>query len=82
MPDPPAVTGGNAITAAQTAACATEAQALRGAEESYQTLNGKFADLATLIQSDTIRAPSQALYVISSTDGFATYHLTGQHGCP
>jgi len=81
-PDSPAVASGNATTAAQTVACATESQALRTAEDSYHLLNGNYADLATLVRSDTIRAPAQALYAISSTDGFASYHLAGQHGCP
>jgi hypothetical protein len=80
--DSPAVASGGALDAAQTVACATTAQALRTAEDSYQVLNGHYADLPTLVQSGTLRAPSEELYRIESTDGFTTYHLVGEHGCP
>src|SRR4051794_3713461 len=62
-----------AIDAAQTVACATTAQTLRDAEESYRTLNGSYADLAMLVQSATIRAPQRDLYRIESSDGFTTF---------
>jgi hypothetical protein len=81
-PDSPAVASGNAVSSALTVACASQAQALRGAEDQYQTLNGKYADVATLVSSGTIRPLAKALYAISSTDGFATYQLKGQQGCP
>jgi hypothetical protein len=80
--DPPAVGSGGSVDAAQTVACAGAAQALRAAEEQYQVLNGKFADLPTLVAAGTIRPPSQDLYAVTSTDGFATYKLVGQAGCP
>jgi hypothetical protein len=80
--DPPALSGGGAVDAANTVACATAAQALRGAEEQYQALNGKFADLPTLISSGTIRNPDHDLYAIASTDGYATFTLVGKAGCP
>ena len=41
---------GGAPDAAQTVACATTAQSLRDAEETYQLLNGSYADLATLVR--------------------------------
>ena len=80
-PSPTTALGG-ALDAARTVACATTAQTLRDAEESYRTLNGSYVDLPTLIQSGTIRAPSEELYRIDSTNGFATFRLVGQHGCP
>ncbi len=80
--DSPAVASGNAVSSAQTVACASQAQALRAAEDQYRAVNDKYADVATLVSSGTIRALDQPLYTISSTDGFATYHLAGQHGCP
>lgn len=73
---------GGALDAARTVACATTAQTLRDAEESYRTINGSYADLPTLVQSGTIRAPSEDLYRIASTDGFSTFRLVGRHGCP
>jgi hypothetical protein len=73
---------GGAPDAAQTVACATTARSLRDAEESYRVLNGSYADLATLVQSGTIRAPAQDLYGIESGDGFTTFRLIGRHGCP
>lgn len=80
--DSPAVAAGGAIDAAQTVACATTAQALRTAEDTYQVLNGHYADLPTLVQSGTVRKPSAELYRIESTDGFTTYRLVGEHACP
>ncbi len=38
-------TGGDAVSAAQTVACAAESETLRTAEDTYQVLNGKYADL-------------------------------------
>ena len=78
----PTTAQGGPLDAARTVACATAAQTLRDAEESYRTLNGSYVDLPTLVQSATIRAPSEELYAIASTDGFATFRLVGQHGCP
>jgi hypothetical protein len=80
--DPPAVADGGAVDAAKTVACAGAAQALRGAEDQYQALNGTYADLPTLVAAGTIRQPSPDLYTITSTDGFATFKLVGQAGCP
>src|SRR3977135_3744093 len=80
-PSPTTALGG-ALDAARTVACATTAHTLRDPEESYRTLNGSYVDLPTLIQSGTIRAPSEELYRIDSTDGFATFRLVGRHGCP
>lgn len=80
--DAPAVSGGGAIAPADTVACATAAQTTRDAEESYHVLNGRYADLPTLVSSGTIRQPSTVLYTIESTDGFATFKLVGQAGCP
>ncbi len=82
VPESPTTAPGGPIDAARTVACATTAQSLRDAEESYRLLNGSYADLPTLIQSGTIRAPSEELYRIASTDGFATFRLVGEHGCP
>jgi hypothetical protein len=81
-PGSPTTGPGGPIDAARTVACATTAQTLRDAEETYRLLNGSYADLPTLIQSGTIRAPSEELYRIASTDGFATFRLVGEHGCP
>jgi hypothetical protein len=81
-PESPMTAEGGALDAARTVACATTAQTLRDAEESYRTLNGSYADLPTLVQSGTIRAPSEELYRLTSADGFATFRLVGQHGCP
>jgi hypothetical protein len=36
----------------------------------------------TLVASGTLRAQRQDLYRIESTDGFATFTLAGQAGCP
>ncbi len=81
--DPPgAASSGGAVDAAKTVACASAAQTLRGAEDQYQVLNGKYADLPTLVAAGSLRDPSQTLYAIASTDGFATYTLVGQSGCP
>jgi hypothetical protein len=80
--DAPVVAGGGAVDPAQTVACATTAQSLRTAEESYHVLNGVYADLPTLVSSGTIRQPSTVLYKIESTDGYATFKLVGQAGCP
>ena len=80
--DGPAVVSGGAVGAAETVACATTAQSLRGAEDAYQALIGRYADLATLAQSGTLRAPASALYTIESSDGFTTFRLVGRHGCP
>lgn len=81
-PTSPTTAQGGALDAARTVACATTAQTLRDAEETYRTLNGSYADLPTLVQSGTIRAPSTELYRITSTDGFSTFRLAGEHGCP
>ena len=81
--DPPdAASSGGAVDAANTVACASAAQALRSAEEQYQILNGKYADLPTLVAAKLLRAPGRTLYTIESTDGFATFTLVGQSGCP
>ena len=80
--DPAAVSGGGAVDPAKTVACATNAQSLRSAEDSYQALNGKYADLPTLVSAEIIHQPSTVLYTIESTDGFATFKLVGQAGCP
>jgi hypothetical protein len=77
-----ATAGGGAPDAAQTVACATTAQSLREAEESYKLLNGSYADLDTLVGSGTIRALAEDLYGIESSDGFTTFRLVGRHGCP
>jgi hypothetical protein len=71
-----------AIDAAETVACASTAQALRAAEDRYQVLNGHYADSATLVSSGTIRAEAKPRYRIESADGFTTYRLVGQNGCP
>ncbi|MGZ4756134.1 MAG: hypothetical protein ACXVKA_09930 [Acidimicrobiia bacterium] len=76
------VAGAGAVGPAMTVACATDAQALRTAEDTYQAVNNHYADLPTLIAAGTIRKPSENLYTITSTDGFVTYHLVGQNGCP
>ena len=81
-PDGAAPSGGNAVHAARTVACASASLALRTAEDTYQVSNGRYADLATLVSSGTIRAPSPSLYTITSTDSYATYRLVGQQGCP
>jgi hypothetical protein len=81
-PDGAAASGGNAVDAAHTVACASASQALRTAEDTYQATNGRYADLATLVSSGTIRPPSQSLYTIASSDSYATYRLVGQQGCP
>jgi hypothetical protein len=73
---------GGATDAAQTVVCATTAQTLRAAEESYRLLNGRYADLPTLIASGTIRAPAEDLYAIESDDGYTTFRLVGRPGCP
>ncbi len=73
---------GGAPDAAQTVACATTAQSLRDAEESYKLLNGSYADLDTLVGSGTIRAPAEDRYGIESSDGFTTFRLIGRNGCP
>jgi hypothetical protein len=81
--DPPGgASSGGAVAAANTVACATAAQALRSAEEQYQVLNGKYADLPTLVAAKILRAQTRPLYTIESTDGFATFTLVGQSGCP
>jgi hypothetical protein len=80
--NPPEVVAGGAIDAARTVACASAAQALRSAEDRYQVLNGKYADLPTLVAEQLVRTPDQSLYRIESTDGFATFTLVGQSGCP
>jgi hypothetical protein len=79
--DPEVVPSGG-VSAAQTVACATTAQALRTAEDAYKVLNGRYADLPTLVTAGMLRAPSTELYRIESTDGFATFRLVGEHGCP
>jgi hypothetical protein len=80
--NPPEVVAGGGIDAARTVECATTATALRGAEDNYKILNGKYADLATLVSSGSVRAPSSELYRIESSDGFATFRLVGENGCP
>ena len=80
--DGPAVVPSGGVSAAQTVACATTSEALRTAEDSYKVLNDHYADLPTLISAGMLRAPTTELYRIESTDGFATYHLVGEHGCP
>ncbi|MCI4355124.1 MAG: hypothetical protein L3K06_07150 [Thermoplasmata archaeon] len=80
--DSPVVAGGGAVDSAQTVACATTSQSLRTAEDTYQAVNNHYADLPTLIAAGTIRKPSKNLYTIASTDGFVSYHLVGQNGCP
>lgn len=78
----PTTATGGALDAARTVACATTAQTLRDAEESYRVLNGRYADIPTLVQSGSIRVPAEELYRVESSDGFVTYRLVGQHGCP
>jgi hypothetical protein len=80
--DAPGAAPGGAVEAANTAACATTAQILRDAEERYQVLNGTYADLPTLVAAGMVREPSESLYLIESTDGWATFTLVGQSGCP
>lgn len=82
-PDSPAVVAPTgAIDAAQTVACASTAQALRGAEDNFQALNGHYADYPTLVSGGIIRAAANPLYRIESVDGYETYKLVGQNGCP
>ncbi len=80
--DPPAVAPTGAIDAAHTVACATASESLRTAEDGYKILNGKYADLPTLVSSGTLRQPSVPLYRIESSDGYQTFKLVGQQGCP
>ena len=67
--------------AARTAACATEAQSLRDAEEQYHALHDRYADVATLVADQAVVRAS-TLYRVDSGDGFATYRLVGLTGCP
>lgn len=80
--EPPQVQAGGAIDAARTVACATAAQTLRAAEDQYQALNGSYADAATLVAAGVLRGVTDSQYTIESTDGWATFRLVGQAGCP
>ncbi len=78
----PTTAEGGAPDAALTVACATTAQTIRTAEETYRLLNGRYADLPTLVQAGNLRASPDGSYRVDSVDGFVTFRLVGQHGCP
>ncbi len=54
---------------------------LTNVEELFHAQNGRYADVATLVQLGNLEQPSE-FYAVESTDGFATYRLVGQAGCP
>lgn len=61
--------------------CVTARRAITGAEDSYHAQYSRYADVTTLILAGNLAGPT-ALYRIESTDGFVTYQLTSQAGCP
>ena len=76
-----APSAGGPLDAARTVACATDAQSLRDAEDQYKVLNGRYADLPTLVSDQSPARPS-TLYRVESADGFATYQLVGPAAAP
>lgn len=67
--------------AGRIAECDQAARDIRGAEEAYRTLYSRYADLPTLVQAGNLTQVT-AFYTVESTDGWATYRLVGQGGCP
>ena len=66
--------GGDAVDAARTVACATMSQALAPPGH-LPVVERSLRGPRDLVSSGTIRSPSQSLYTITSTVGFATFRL-------
>jgi hypothetical protein len=63
------------------ASCDQATRDVTNAEEIYHAQNSRYADILTLLQAGNLATATQ-FYRVESTDGFVTYRLIGQAGCP
>jgi hypothetical protein len=84
LPGPPdggAESGGPApVRAAEAAACAAQAEAIRRALATHQALHGIYTDLAGLVAAGLL-TEVPAGWSVHSDDGWATYRLSPAAGC-
>jgi hypothetical protein len=75
-PSPPPVAAGAAGEA-----CLEAHRDITAAERTYFSQYSRYADIATLVRAGNLVA-APTLYIAESSDGWATYRLVGQAGCP